>query len=203
MFKHAGHPEAAKLLATRLLQMGYPMPYAYSRPCTTRACRTPSLNTLLFLDYDRKGFDYPVIPFHVNCYGSSFVKNKGGSPLQAAEDAEPDPPAPSAQLCFDVGAATARAFKDSKYRAVLMGSSSWSHAFLVPKHHILYPDVEADVARYEELRDGQVHKWADLSMDAIEDAGPARVSELGLPRGRFTRARLQAEDPRLHHHAYL
>ena len=170
VFTHAGHPEAAKFLATRLLEMGYPMPYAY-KTLHFQGLPHAFLNTLLFLDYDRKGFDYPVIPFHVNCYGSAFVKNKGGSPLQADENAEPDPPAPSAKLCFDVGAATARAFKDSKYRAVLMGSSSWSHAFLVPKHHILYPDVEADTARYEELRDGQVHKWAELSMDAIEDAG--------------------------------
>ena len=79
VFKHAGHPEAAKLLATRLLQMGYPMPYAY-KTLHYQGLPHAFLNTLLFLDYDRKGFDYPVIPFHVNCYGSSFVKNKGGEP---------------------------------------------------------------------------------------------------------------------------
>jgi hypothetical protein len=169
-FTHRGHREGAKYLTTRLLEMGYPMPYAY-KTLHYQGLPHAFLNTLLFLDYDRKGFDYPVIPFHVNCYGSSVVKNRGGSPLQAAPDAEPDPPAPSAQLCFDIGAATARALKDSRYRAVLMGSSSWSHAFLVEKHNMLWPDIEADRARFEELRDGHVHRWRDLSMKDIEEAG--------------------------------
>jgi hypothetical protein len=169
-YVHAGHPEAAKYLTTRLLEMGYPMPYSY-KTLHYQGLPHAFLNTLLFLDYDRKGFPYPVIPFHVNCYGSSVVKNRGGSPLQASPDAEPDPPAPSARLCFDVGAATARAIKDSRYRAVLLGSSSWSHAFLVEKHHMLWPDVEADRARYEELRDGKVHLWKDLAMKDIENAG--------------------------------
>jgi hypothetical protein len=169
-FTHRGHREGAKYLTTRLLEKGYPMPYAY-KTLHYQGLPHAFLNTLLFLDYDRKGFDYPVIPFHVNCYGSSVVRNRGGSPLQAAPDAELDPPAPSAQLCFDIGAATARALKDSRYRAVLMGSSSWSHAFLVEKHHMLWPDLEADSARFEELRDGNVHRWRDLSMKDIEEAG--------------------------------
>lgn len=169
-FTHKGHPEGAKFLATRLLEMGHAMPYAY-KTLHFQGLPHAFLNTLLFLDYDRKGFDYPVIPFHVNCYGSSFVKNRGGSPLQAVEGAEPDPPAPSAKLCFDVGAATARALKDSKYRAVIMGSSSWSHAFLVGKHHMLWPDIDADRARYEELAAGKTHLWKDLTMKQIEDAG--------------------------------
>ncbi|HYB71171.1 MAG TPA: extradiol ring-cleavage dioxygenase [Candidatus Bathyarchaeia archaeon] len=169
-YSHAGHREAGKYLATRLLEQGYAMPYAY-KTLHYQGLPHAFLNTLLYLDYDRKGFPYPVLPFHVNCYGSSVVKNRGGSPLQAAPDAEPDPPAPSARLCFDVGAATARVFKESRYRVVLLGSSSWSHAFLVEKHHLLWPDIEADRARYEELRDGQVHRWAELAMKDIEQAG--------------------------------
>lgn len=170
VFTHRGHPEAAKHLTTRLLEMDYPIPYAY-KTLHFEGLPHAFLNTLLFLDYDRKGFPYPVIPFHVNCYGSSVVKNRGGSPLQAAGDAEPDPPAPSARLCFEIGAASARALKDSRYRAVLLGSSSWSHAFLVDKHHMLWPDIEADRARFEELRDGKAHLWRDLSMKEIGDAG--------------------------------
>jgi hypothetical protein len=170
VFTHQGHPEAAKYLTTRLLEMGYAMPYAY-KTLHFQGLPHAFLNTLAFLDYDRKGFPCPVIPFHVNCYGSSFVKNRGGSPLQTAADGEPDPPAPSARLCFEVGAATARALKDSRYRAVLLGSSSWSHAFLVDKHHMLWPDIEADRTRFEELRDGKASLWRDLSMKDIEEAG--------------------------------
>ena len=169
-YRHAGHPEGAKFLTTRLLEMGYPMPYGY-KTLHYQGLPHAFLNTLLFLDYDRKGFPYPVLPFHVNCYGSSVIKNRGGSPLRATPDAEPDPPAPSAKLCFDVGAATARALKESRYRAVLLGSSSWSHAFLVDKHYMLWPDNEADLARFEELRDGKAHLWQDLAMKDIESAG--------------------------------
>ena len=93
VFKHAGHPEAAKLLATRLLQMGYPMPYAY-KTLHYQGLPHAFLNTLLFLDYDRKGFDYPVIPFHVNCYGSSFVKNKGGARCRRQKTRSPTRPPP-------------------------------------------------------------------------------------------------------------
>jgi hypothetical protein len=170
VFVHQGHADGAKYLTSRLLEMGYPMPYSY-KPLHFQGLPHAFMNTLLFLDYDRKGFDYPVVPFHVNCYGSSVVRNRGGSPLNASENAEPDPPAPSPRLCFDVGAATARALKDSPYRSVLIGSSSWSHAFLTLKHHMLWPDVEADRARFEELREGKQHLWKDLTLDQIEDAG--------------------------------
>ena len=84
------------------------MPYSYKN-LHFNGLPHAFMNTLLFLDYDRTGFDYPVVPFHVNCYGSSVVRNRGGSFLNAEEGAEPDPPAPSPKLCFDVGAATAKA----------------------------------------------------------------------------------------------
>ena len=35
------------------------------------------LNTVLFLDYDRQGFPYPVIPFQVNCYGRRVIAQHG------------------------------------------------------------------------------------------------------------------------------
>jgi len=54
---------------------------------------------------------------------------------------------------------------------VLIGSSSWSHAFLTDKHAWLYPDVDADQARLAELEANQFHRWRDLTLDEIEDAG--------------------------------
>ena len=151
------------------------------------------MNTLLFLDYDRTGFDYPVVPFHVNCYGSSVVRNRGGSFLNAEEGAEPDPPAPSPKLCFDVGAATAKAFLESPYRAVLIGSSSWSHAFLTPKNHLLWPDNDADLARFEELRDGNQHLWANLSLDQIEESGQQELLNWVCLAGALTETGYQPE----------
>ena len=57
VYRHAGHSEGAKYLTTRLLEMGYPMPYGY-KTLHYLGCRTRSSNTL-FLDYDRKGYPYP------------------------------------------------------------------------------------------------------------------------------------------------
>ena len=123
------------------------------------------------MDYDRTGFDYPVIPFHVNCYGSSFVRNKGGDTLNRAEGAEPVPPAPPLCLCFDIGYSTARIMHESPWRTAFIATSSWSHAFITEKHHYLYPDVEADTRRFEELCDGRFGSLRDLSIDDIEDCG--------------------------------
>jgi len=165
-----GHPEAAKHLTRRLLEDGYAMPYSY-KPLHSQGLAHSFVNTLLYLDYDRTGFDYPVVPFHVNCYGSSFVRNKGGDTLNRAVDSEPDPPAPPPRLCFDVGAAAARIMHDSPWRVAFVATSSWSHAFITEKHHFLYPDVEADTRRFEELRDGRFGAWRDISIDEIEACG--------------------------------
>jgi hypothetical protein len=168
-FETTGHAAAAKYLTRKLLEEGYAIPYSYTS-LHHQGMAHAHMNTMLYLDYDREGFDFPVVPFHVNCYGSSVIRNRGGDNLDKA-DAEPDPPAPSPKLCFEVGAAVARILKESPWRVALIGSSSWSHAFLTPKHHYLYPDVEADRARFEDLRDGRFPSWKDLDLAQIEDAG--------------------------------
>ncbi len=72
-------------------------------------------------------------------------------------------------LC--AGAATARALKATEWRVAVMASSSWSHSFLTAKNHYLYPDLPADRARYEEMRDGQLDRWQSLTTGQLEDAG--------------------------------
>ena len=112
-------------------------------------------NTLLFLDLERQGFNYPVVPVAVNCYGSNNIRMRGGA---NAHSDEPDPPSPSPRRCFEVGQATARIIRDNPRRVVLMASSSWSHAFLTEKNHWSYPDLEADRALLEHLRVGEFVK---------------------------------------------
>jgi aromatic ring-opening dioxygenase LigB subunit len=133
-----------------------------------------------------------VVPFHVNCYGSSVIRNRGGDNFGKA-DQEPDPPAPSPKLCFDVGAAVARILRDSPWRVAIIGSSSWSHAFLTPKHHYLYPDVEADRARLEDLRDGRFPSWRDLDLLQIEDAGQQELLNWVCLAGAMTELNLKPE----------
>lgn len=164
-----GHRQAGKELATYLLNNDYDVAYAY------RQLHHPFghafWRTVMHLDVDHKGFPYPIVPFHVNCYGSNFVRNKGGGPQNRQPGAEPDPPGPTPRRCFELGAIVAKFACQSPYKVALVGSSSWSHAFLVEKNHFLWPDVEADRARYQELSDGNYQAWKHLSTEQIENAG--------------------------------
>src|SRR6266568_7517788 len=62
-FAYQGHPSAGKFIASGMLEAGFDVSYAY-RPLHHQLGHA-FLNTLLFLDYDRKGFPYPVVPFPV------------------------------------------------------------------------------------------------------------------------------------------
>jgi len=154
------------------LKDGFDIAYSY-KPLHQPGLGHAFLNTLLYLDYDRKGFDYPVIPFAVNCYGSNVIRNRGGAITQMVNGVEmaKDPPGPSPKRCMELGAATARALQASPWRVALIASSSWSHAFLTPKNWWLYPDVESDLARFEELKAGNYEAWRNISNSQIEDAG--------------------------------
>jgi len=165
-----GHRAAGVWLASRLLDSGFDMTYAYKLR-HERGLPHAFVNTLLYLDYDRRGFAWPVLPFQVNCYGSSVISKRGGTAHLQGAALPPDPPGPSPARCFALGAAVARAMQASPWRVALVASSSWSHAFLVKKHHWLHPDVAADRARFEELRDGQSERWAKLATAEIEQAG--------------------------------
>lgn len=171
VFRYRGHP-AARFLAGALLEGGFDVAYAY-RPLHEPGLGHAFLNTLLYLDYDRQGFDYPVIPFAVNCYGSRVIRNRGGATPQVVNGAElpADPPGPSPRRCMDLGAAAARALAESPWRVALVASSSWSHAFLTEKHWWLYCDVAADRRRFEEFKAGDYAAWRGLSTAQIEDAG--------------------------------
>jgi hypothetical protein len=170
-FTYRGHPTAGKFLASGLLESGFDVAYAY-RPLH-HPLGHAFLNTLLFLDYDRKGFPHPVVPFQVNCYGRRVIAQEAGvrswSELPAERDL--DPPSPMPWRCFDLGAAAARLLADSPWRVALVASSSWSHAFLTPKNHLLHPDVESDRALYQALAAGDYATWRKRPLAAIEESG--------------------------------
>ncbi len=169
--RHRGHRAGGRRLATALIEQGFDVNYAYTM---RHEAGLPHafINAMLLLDYDRRGLPWPVVPFHVNCYGSSTISKRGAfAHLDRSGSDEPDPPGPSPGRCFALGAATARALQASPWRVAVMASSSWSHSFLTAKNNYLYPDIPADRARFEELRDGQLAKWQHLTTAQLEEAG--------------------------------
>src|ERR1700744_4568179 len=167
-----GAKQIGKHLATAMLDGGVDLSYAYQ-------LRDPEtlphafLNSILFLDYDRVGFPYPVIPFQVNCYGS-YVIARHGEParLGVAEDpSELDPPGPTPQRAMQVGAAFARAALASPYRVAVIGSSSWSHAFLHDKAWRLYADIESDLKFFEALKNSDYGYWARATTADLNASG--------------------------------
>src|SRR5271165_5895804 len=169
-----GHRAAATLLATRLLEAGFDTAYAY-KPLHHELGHAFT-NAVFYLDYARRGFPYPIVPFAVNCYGRKVVSQRGGVPrFDRAAAVEVDPPAPAPWRLFDLGAATARILAESPYRVALLASSGWSHAFLTAKNHFLWPDTPADRAMYDSLRAGDYNAWRGYSGQAVEDSGQQEI----------------------------
>jgi hypothetical protein len=173
-FAIAGHRAGAKHLVSALLGDGIDVAYAY-KPLH-QPLGHAFVNSILYLDIDRKGFPYPVVPFTVNAYGRWLIAAHGAplTPSQAAKVAgrsELDPPGPQPWRCFQVGGAVARALSRSPWRVAVIASSSWSHSFLVEKHALMFPDVEADRRYYAALRDGDWAPWRTTTIEEAEDRG--------------------------------
>jgi hypothetical protein len=164
-----GNREAAIAIASATIEEGVDLAYAY-RPLHYEGLAHAFLNAILYLDYDRRGFPYPVIPMTINCYGRRVVSRKGSFRRSATIGPE-DPPSPAPSRCFDVGRAIARACSRLPYRIALVASSSWSHAFLTDHTHRLMPDTAADHRLYERMRAGDLAAWRNVDLATVEHAG--------------------------------
>jgi hypothetical protein len=172
-FKVKGHPEMARWLAGALLEDGVDVAYAY-QPRHHPDLAHAFLNAIMFLDYHRAGFPWPVVAMPINCYGRKVISANGMWKPFGTELVD-DPPAPSPRRLMDVGAAVARALKRSPYRVALLASSSWSHAFLTDHTWRLRPDTEADRALYDALAKGDFATWEATPLEAVEHAGQQEV----------------------------
>jgi Catalytic LigB subunit of aromatic ring-opening dioxygenase len=170
-----GARNAAKHLASGLIERGVDMAYAY-KTLHMDGLAHAFTNTLLYLDWDRRGFPYPVIPFAINCYGRNLIHSKGGMAalfMPPRDDSElPDPPAPQPWRCMDVGRAVAEIFAASPWRVALIASSSWSHCFLSPTNGYLWPDHNADRQMLDALSRADYGFWRNnRKLAEMEQAG--------------------------------
>lgn len=174
-FTLPGNQAAGKYLASRLIREGFDTAYSY-KPLHDDLGHAFT-NALLFLDYDRKGLSYPILPVTLNSYGSRVLCQKGGFPdfENSVTEDDLDPPGPPPWRLFDLGAATARILAESPWRVAIIASSGWAHGFLTPKNNYLYPDVAADRGLYDALVARDYQTWRNYPPDAIELCGQQEV----------------------------
>jgi hypothetical protein len=167
-----GHAKAGRHLAGGLIESGFDVAYSY-RANEFEGLSHAFTNTVMYLDYDRMGFPYPIVPMSVNCYGRLVIAAKGLflDPGNPPTGDQLDPPSPSPARCFDLGRATARVLADSPWRVALVASASWSHGFLAACNKYLYPDVATDRRLFEALVSGDHDTWRSYPLDAIEASG--------------------------------
>jgi hypothetical protein len=175
-----GHRKAGKHLATGLIEAGIDVGYSY-KPLHHKMGHAFE-NTVILLDDERRGFDYPLVQFSVNCYGRRVNAARGlRLPLAMRDEIRNsdtkafDPPGPNPHRCMQVGAAAARVMAKSPWRTVFVASSSWSHSFLTEKNWQLWPDVAADRRLYDALETGDYAQWHGYTTDQIEDSGQHEV----------------------------
>jgi hypothetical protein len=175
LYEARGHVAAAKQLTGGLIEEGFDTAYAYKS--LHHDLGHAFSNALLYLDYDRAGFPWPIVPVTINCYGRRVICQRGGFPNfdQVLGDEDLDPPAPTPKRLFDLGAATARVLAASPWRVAVLASSGWSHAFLTEKNHYLWPDTPADEAMYAALKGGDYDVWRGYSAAAVEDSGQQEI----------------------------
>lgn len=174
-YRIPGHQQAGKYLATKLIEAGFDIPYAY-KPLHHPLAHAFKY-TILLLDDARVGFPHPMVPVSVNCYGRRVNAARGlRLPLSMRDKMNTlDPPSPNPARCMELGAATARIMAESPWRTALVATSSWSHSFLTEKHYQLWPDVDADKRLYRALQDGDYDAWRRCTTAELEDAGQHEV----------------------------
>lgn len=170
-----GNVAAGKYLVSKLIEEGFDAAYSY-KPLH-HPLGHAFTNAIHYLDYDRRGFSYPILPISVNCYGRQVISQRGGLPdfANPPRPEDLDPPAPTPKRLFDLGGAVARILAASPYRVALLASSGWSHAFLNVNSKFFCPDTDADLELYEALCAGRYDVWRNYPAAEVEARGQQEV----------------------------
>src|SRR5206468_8362314 len=75
-FKIKGDRGFGKYVASSLLNQGFDIAYSY-KPLHGAGVGHAVVNSVLYMDWDRAGFSYPVVPITVNSYGRNLVRAQG------------------------------------------------------------------------------------------------------------------------------
>ena len=181
--KIKGHREAANLLAQKLLENGFDVAWSY-RLHHAEVLSHAFARTILYLDYDRKGFPYPVIPFHVNCYGSHLQPSAD----QGKIDRRPAASIADALAMLRLGEAGCAHYRE---RPMAGGADRFIELVARDAHgqaSLPVPGRGSRSATFRGIKGGTVRGVARVGPRADAFLGPARDAELGLSGGRHGRA---------------
>ena len=103
---------------------------------------------------------------------------------------------------MQVGAAVAEVLAASPYRAALIASSSWSHAFLSPKNGYLWPDHEGDRLLFDAVSRADYATWRKRSLAEMEFSGQHEMLNWMALIGAMEALDRQPGDPGLHGDLY-
>lgn len=93
------------------------------------------------------------------------------------------PPRPTPQRCYELGQAMRRFLETRPERVAVVASSSWSHSFLTHRFNCSAFDDAFDRHNLALLRQGEGHKLAELTPEAIQQSGDHECLNWIMPLG--------------------
>ena len=166
IINYKSNKDLARHIATELIEQEFPISYSYKDlHYDGQGMVHAFTNTLMYMDWDRKGWDYPVIPIHMNGHGKDVLRRRLPGELV--------PPGPTPKSCFRLGKMIRQIVDERPERVAFMAGASWSHAFLLEKTGFLYPDLEFDRQHVEDLKINRHDRWGEITNQEIDDSGDA------------------------------
>ena len=161
-----GHPGAAMHLVRSLQDLGFDPTYSTEAMHPNGFAHT-FCGVSVHLDWDNRDFKTPVLPVSIDPFGG-----RGRGPL-GLEPGMPHPLPISPKRAFELGRATARAFKASPWRVALVAGVGWSHTQNTSwEREWIHPDMEEDKKRHDEWANNKFDKWGDnFTVEGLEEHG--------------------------------
>jgi hypothetical protein len=152
----AGHREAALYLTRQLQDRGHNPLYTLE-PEQPGGIDHHVQAGLVHLNWDKRVFDIPVVPFGIDPIAYRERSNVGLS----ARDPESPRPLTSKEA-FELGRSIAQAYRASKWKVALVAATGWSnyHNSLREQGRVCQ-EMEADLPRFEQWKSNRFVDWAD------------------------------------------
>lgn len=161
-----GHPQGAKYLIRGLQQAGLAPAYSLEALHPNGLTHTFQ-GGVVYLDWERREFQTPVVPFPIDPFGPRERLPEGMAPLQP-DHLYPIP----ASRAFELGAATARILRASPWRVALVAATGWSHTQNTSwERGWVHPQMEGDRRRYEEWASNKFDTWHNFTYEELEEYG--------------------------------